>query len=327
VKPSWWRIAVALLAAGTAACGTTPAAPPDSAAQTVLAAPPPPPSLLYVSLASDDTFHKVVVAPLAAPNTRRFVSGLSCQRVYFNGERGICLTSTRDGATSSWWAELFDSRFTPGARVPLTGEPSRVRVSPDGTLAAATVFEEGHSYADHRFSTRTSLTSLPDGKSLGDLEQFATWRDGRPYRADDVNFWGLTFASDSDTFFATLDTGGVSYLVKGGVKARRMEFVRAGVECPSISPDNTRIAFKKRIGARSQGWWQIAVLDLATMKETLVTLEARTVDDQVEWLDNDRVAYHLTGGSNAADLWAVRVDNTSKPELLVPAAFSPAVIR
>ena len=99
------------------------------------------------------------------------------------------------------------------------------------------------------------------------------------------------------------------------------------MECPSLSPDNTRIAFKKRIGARSLGWWQIAVLTLDTMAETLVTTETHSVDDQVEWLDDERVVYHLTGGATAADLWAVHVDNRAAPQLLIPAAYSPAVVR
>jgi hypothetical protein len=51
------------------------------------------------------------------------------------------------------------------------------------------------------------------------------------------------------------------------------------------------------------------------------------VDDQVEWIDADRVAYHLTGGSTAADLWAVRVDGSAPPELLRSASYSPTVVR
>ncbi|MEQ1870100.1 MAG: TolB-like translocation protein [Vicinamibacterales bacterium] len=310
---------------GTACREARPAQP--AAVRSELSAPPARPQLLYVSVASDDTFRRVAVVPLAAPTSARFVTPLQCQRVYFNGTHGICLTSTLSGVTSSWWGEVFNERFESVARVELTGEPSRVRVSPDGTLAAATVFEEGHSYADHRFSTRTSLTKLPSGQSLGDLEQFVTFKDGKRVTAVDVNFWGVSFARDSDTFYATLDTAGVSYLVRGSVAQRRMDVVYTGIECPSLSPDNTQIAFKKRIGARERGWWQVAVLNLQTMKEHLVSAEARSVDDQVEWLDNDRVIYHLTDGSTAADLWVVRVDNTAKPELLVPAAYSPAVVR
>ncbi len=160
----------------------------------------------------------------------------------------------------------------------------------------------------------------------GDLEQFTTYRDGHTFSAKDFNFWGATFANDNDTFFATLQTASVAYLVKGSVGRRTIEVLRPGVECPSLSPDNSRIAFKKRMGTQSRGWWQIAVLPLDTLNDTLVSTETRSVDDQVEWLDADRVAYHLTGGSTAADLWAVRVDGSAPPELLRLASYSPAVV-
>jgi hypothetical protein len=282
---------------------------------------------MFVSVANDDTFHKVALASFTAPTEGAFITNLSCLRVYFGGNRGICLTSTNDSSKTAWWAEVFDDRFQPLNRVPLTGEPSRVRVSPDGRLAAATVFENGHSYAEHGFSTRTTLFDLIAGTDLGNLEQFQAKRDGQDFRAIDFNFWGVTFARDSDTFFATLDTAGVSYLVKGSAQRRTLQVVRAGVECPSLSPDNSRIAFKKRIGARSLGWWQIAVLRLDTMAETIVNAETRSVDDQVEWLDDERVVYHLTNGSTAADLWAVRVDNTTPPQRLLESAYSPAIVR
>jgi Tol biopolymer transport system component len=202
-----------------------------------------------------------------------------------------------------------------------------VRVSPDGRFAAATVFESGHSYAERGFSTRTTLYDLTGGVSLGDLEQFQTMRDGAPFHAVDFNFWGVTFARDSNMFYATLDTAGVSYLIRGNVQQRTAEVVRPNVECPSLSPDNSRIAFKKRVGARSLGWWQIAVLNLDTLTETILNNESRSVDDQVEWLDDARLVYHLTNGSTAADLWAMRVDNSTPPERLLISAYSPAVIR
>ena len=134
-----------------------------------------------------------------------------------------------------------------------------MRVSPDGRLAAATVFESGHSYAEHGFSTRTTLYDLTGRTSLGDLEQFVSKRDGQVISAADFNFWGVTFARDGNTFYATLDTAGVSYLVRGDARGRTLDVLRPNVECPSLSPDNSRIAFKKRVGARSLGWWQIAV--------------------------------------------------------------------
>jgi Tol biopolymer transport system component len=246
----------------------------------------------------------------------------------------LCLSVTDegtigpDGPVASRWAEIFDESFKIRRRIRLAGAPSRVRVSPDGRYAAATVFDSGHSYADHRFSTRTTIFNLETAEvAIDDLETVETRRDGVVFSASDFNFWGVTFARDGDIFYATLDTGGTSYLVKGHVNNRVMHVVHAGVECPSLSPDNTRVAFKRRVGSTSRGWWQIAVLELTSMKESLLTAETRSVDDQVEWLDDERVAYHLTGDGTAADLWAMRVDGTGRPEQIRRAAYSPAVLR
>jgi hypothetical protein len=313
----------ALLLAG---CGSSPR-PAAAPGLRRLASPPPAPYLVFISVATDDSFRKVALASLAAPDSGAYVTPLSCDRVYFSAGRGICLTSAVEGTTTRWFADVFDATFSRLARIPLTGTPSRVRLSPDGRRAAATVFESGHAYDEHGFSTRTTIVDTLAGAAIGDLEQFSTARDGRPFKADDFNFWGVTFAADNDTFYATLQTGSISYLVKGSVARRTMEVVRTGVECPSLSPDNRRLAFKKRIGTQSRGWWQVAVLRLDTLAETLVTTESRSVDDQVEWLDDERLAYHLTGGSAAADLWTVRADASSAPRLLVPAAYSPAVVR
>jgi hypothetical protein len=299
----------------------------DAPTPAHLASVPAKPQLMFVSVANDDTFHKVEVAALQRPGDGSFVTNLSCLRVYFGGDSGICLTSTTDATATKWWAQLFDAQFNPLERFPLSGEPSRVRVSPDGRLAAATVFESGHSYAEHGFSTRTTLYDLTGRTSLGDLEKFVSRRDGHVIHAVDFNFWGVTFAHDGNTFYATLDTAGVSYLVRGDARGRTLEVLRPNVECPSLSPDNTRIAFKKRVGARSLGWWQIAVLNLNTMSETILNNETRSVDDQVEWLDDARVVYHLTNGTTAADLWALHADNSAPPERLLAAAYSPAVIR
>ena len=308
----------------TAACSHIAEDPP---ARARLSSPPQGPQLMFVSVAGDDTFHHVALTSLAAPHQGAFVTALSCERVYFGGNRGICLTSSAEGAVTEWWADIFDERFERLHRVKLTGPPSRVRVSSDGRLAAATVFESGHSYAQGGFSTRTTIFDLSAGTPIGNLEQFQTLRNHEVFRAKDFNFWGVTFARDNDTFFATLDTAGISYLVRGSVQKRTMDVVLGRVECPSLSPDNTRIAFKKRLGPRSLGWWQLEVLQLDTLAESVVTAETRSVDDQVEWLDDDRVVYHLTGGSTAADLWTVRVDNSSPPQKLLDSAYSPAVIR
>ena len=321
---------VALLCASAlAACGRQAPVPPPAAADPVglLASPPNPPYVLFISVASDDTHQHVSLTPLKALDGGRFVTKLSCERAYYAANRGICLNSKNQGQNVTHFADLFDDQFETRGTVPLTGPPSRVRVSGDGRRAAATVFEEGHSYAQQGFSTRTSVIDLLEGKVLCDLEDFTVFKDGRRIKEKDFNFWGLTFARDGNQFYATLDTGGISYLVKGDIDKREVRVVRAGVECPSLSPDNTRLVFKKRIGSRSRGWWQLARFDLATNEEVVLAKETRSVDDQVEWLDDHAVTYHLTGNGTAADLWVLPVDGQSSPQLLLSNAYSPAIVR
>jgi hypothetical protein len=319
--------AVALLVAGgyTAIAvrrNARPAAslPPAS----LLATPPSPPYLMVRSTASDDTFRRLVLVPLAAPATAGYATSLACERAYFAGNRGVCLVEASQGLVTKHYADIFDERFTVLHRLALTGLPSRTRVSVDGRRAGITVFETGHSYAEGTFSTRTTIVDTIAGRALGDLEQFRIWRDGKRFHAVDFNFWGVTFARDGNRFFATLASGGIKYLIEGDVDARQAHVVRPGVECPSLSPDNARIAYKHMVSRL--GMWQLRVYDLRTGADTPLTIETRSVDDQVDWLDNDHVMYHITG-SRGADIWVVRIDGTQSPRILRQYAYSPAVVR
>src|SRR5439155_6842170 len=97
--------------------------PQSAPARPRLSSPPPRPQLMFVSVANDDTFHKVALARVSAPADGAFITDLTCLRVYFGGDKGICLTSTSDASKNSWWAEVFDNRFQTEHRMPLTGEP------------------------------------------------------------------------------------------------------------------------------------------------------------------------------------------------------------
>ena len=46
-------------------------------------------------------------------------------------------------------------------------------------------------------------------------------------------------------FYATASSQGHIWLVQGSIAGRTLTVVRSGVECPSVSPDGTRIAYKK----------------------------------------------------------------------------------
>ena len=264
---------------------------------------------------------QVAIAPLATPNEHRTLTSLACDRVYFSAAgAGICL-ARRGGFAAGYEAKMFGPDLKVRHTLPLDGIPSRTRVSPDGRYAATTLFVTGDSYADAgSFSTRTTIIDLKTGRTVANLEDFVVLRGQRRITAIDVNFWGVTFARDSDRFFATVATGGKTYLIEGSVRAREAHVIQENVECPSLSPDGTRIAFKKRTDSNDTPW-HLTVLDLATMRETPLT-EQRSVDDQVEWLDDKNVLYGVDGA-----IWTARADGTGEPTRFIDHASSPAVVR
>jgi hypothetical protein len=262
---------------------------------------------------------QVEISTLARP-TAPTPTALRCDRVYFAGGRGLCL-ARGGGFAAGYRAEVFGSDLRVTHALAVTGIPSRARVSPDGRYGAVTLFVSGHAYADPgAFSTQTTLIDLASGRKIADLEQFTVFHGSTQVTAVDVNYWGVTFARNSDRFYATLATGGKTYLIEGSVSARRAHVIHENVECPSLSPDGTRIAYKKRTGSSSAPW-RLTVLDLATMRETPLSDE-RSVDDQAEWLDNGHVLYAVDGA-----VWEARADGTGLPRRFVARAGSPVAVR
>jgi hypothetical protein len=152
----------------------------------------------------------------------------------------------------------------------------------------------------------------------------------RPIREVDFNLWGVTFARDSRHFYATLRTGGKTYLLEGDLASRQARVLRENVECPSLSPDNTRLAFKKREGGGvGPITWRLPVLDLQTLEDRPLA-EKRSVDDQVEWLDDHHILYSLPEtieASAGTDTSVVPADGGGEPRLFMPKAYSPVVLR
>jgi hypothetical protein len=270
---------------------------------------------------------RVAMSALGDPAGPRALTDLICDRVFAAGGRTLCLSSD-PGVVTTYSATVYDDATGARTVLPLTGSPSRARLSPDGGLAATTSFVAGDSYAATSFSTRTVITDLlPSGKSH-DLESFTLVDDGRTISPVDRNYWGVSFAADDDRFYVTVAFGGQTHLAEGRVSTRAIRTLRTDAECPSLSPDQTRVAYKKR-GNRERGDWRIGVLDLATGREKELT-EYRSVDDQVEWLDDEHIIYGLPGEGSAAaetNVWVVPADGSGEPTLLIPNAWSPAVIR
>lgn len=267
-----------------------------------------------------ENYGRVGVLPLDDLSGRRELPGIACDRVDFSGTRGICLR-VADRFPLRYEATILDARMRPVRSLRVTGIPSRARVSADGRWGTTTTFVSGDSYADLGvFSTRATIIDMRTGtKVVDNLEDLPVTRDGRRMESIDHNLWGVTFAADDDTFYATLATGGRTYLVRGSISGRTLEAIHENVECPSLSPDGTRIAYKKRTGSR--GIWRLAVLDLATMRETLLA-EPDPVDDQAEWLDDDTVLYR-----DGETVSAVPADGSGAPREFLPAADSPSVVR
>lgn len=275
------------------------------------------PFLVYQHVARDEHYAEIAVAPVDSPGSKTTFTGLVCSRVYFAAGRGLCLTTKQEALAQVVNARIFGTDFRPLRTVELDGLRSRARVSPGGRYGAATTFVTGHSYLDKGFSTLTALIDMGEGKVLANLEKFEVTRDGKRFEEIDFNFWGVTFARDERRFYATLSSRGKFYLVEGDVQTRRARVVANAVECPSLSPDEKRVAFKRRRGNE----WRLHVLDLATGRETPLA-ETRSVDDQVEWLDDNRILYGLI-----KDVWVVRADGRGRPRIYVRDALSPAVVR
>jgi hypothetical protein len=240
----------------------------------------------------------------------------------------VCLAMP-DAGVMAFTAELFDANFQKTRTLSLNGFPSRTRVSSDGRYAAITVFVSGHSYATAGFSTETQIIDAATGDPVvANLEQMEVWWKGVRRQSPDANFWGVTFAKNSDRFYATLGTGGSVYLVEGSIRENRITILRDGVECPSLSPDNTRVAFKSRVPGPGLPKWRVHVLDLATMADVPLA-ETDTVDEQVGWLDNERVTYTKPDAARVTSLnvWAVPADGTGAPELLLREAGYATTIR
>ncbi|MFI8236333.1 TolB family protein [Streptomyces sp. NPDC085866] len=314
-------VALTVLAALSIANARESATPARAATDgTVSLAPGP--RLVARSTAPGSAGHLVSV-PAGAPAGKRIVSSLSCARVYASGGNGLCLRL--DGGLTTYQLVVLDTHLHTIREIPLVGVPDRARLSPSGRMAAWTVFVTGDSYNGGRFSTRAGILDTRTQELVPTLEDWTVTVAGKPYRASDRNFWGVTFASDDRHFYATMSTTGHRYLVLGDMATHRLRTLTDHVECPSLSPDGTRIAFKSAHGGDPARGWRLSVLDLATHRVTPLA-ETRSVDDQAAWTDLHTVAYALPRGRDHSDVWAVSADGTGTPHVLIPDAESPAAL-
>ncbi|MFC7403014.1 hypothetical protein [Citricoccus sp. GCM10030269] len=293
------------------------------------------PHITFRNTAAGEGYGMVASVALSDPDGARDVTSQPCDRVDVAGDYLSCLRTVR-GIPTTFETQVYETGGGPVTTWPLAGIPSRTRVSEDG-LIATTAFVTGHSYAADSFSTETTVKA-PDGRDYGNLQDFVITVDGRPLTAIDRNVWGVTFSGEH-RFYATVSAGGTSWLVEGDLDERTMTSLATNAECPSVSPDGTRVALKVRRGADGGGGvmdivgatgvhWDAAVLDLATGERTVIELE-RGIDDQLEWLDDGTLLYGAPREDAGwdADVYRLAPEAGAQPELFIEHAWSPSVVR
>lgn len=287
--------------------------------------------LVFRNTAPGDGYGHVASVPLGDPAGPRTVSADVCDRVDATGELLACLRTVR-GIVPQYTATVTSADGAVDASWPLPGVPSRTRFSPDGSLVATTSFVTGHSYASVGFSTSTVIARTDGqgtGADLGNLEEWTLLRGGTTVAPADRNYWGVTFADD-DTFYATvgMNTAGTTALVRGDIRSRTLTTLADNVECPSLSPDGSRVAFKRVTGGTLPAvHWTPAIYDIATGKIDVLP-EERSIDDQIEWLDDDTLLYGMPrpDAPGDSDVWRLEVDGGAAPEIFIEHAWSPAVV-
>ncbi|MEU9337286.1 hypothetical protein AB0D49_29685 [Streptomyces sp. NPDC048290] len=247
--------------------------------------------------------------------------GPICQRAAVAAGTLACLFDTPAPASSQMRIYRHGTA-SPDTSLVLWGEPSRTRVSPSGRLVAWTVFRSGDSYVQHgAFSTTTGIYDLRTKAHYGSLEDFTAYVGGKPFKRDDINYWGITFTDDDRHFYATMSAAGKTRLMRGDLRTRRLTALRGNVECPSLSPDGTRIAYKKRSGDR----WRLHVLNLRWGTDTVLA-ERDSIDDQAAWLDDTTVAYAKPEGRRPA-VYTVPADGSGTPTKLLDGRSPTAITK
>jgi WD40 repeat protein len=277
------------------------------------------PHLVFQNVIRGDAYAEVSLLPLDSPGGMRLSTGLVCERVHFAAGHGICLAAEQD-TQSHYIAMPFGQDFLPLSRVPLDGAPSFARVSPDGRIAAASVQTSPPTEEMPFAPSRTVLIDTSTGSVLVDLKDFTVTRDGVVLTDPERDFWGVSFKADGDGFYASLRVAGNVYLVEGSIGARAMDVLLPGISAPSLSPDGTRLAFAKLI-SNIGPTWRFHVVDLDTSVDHELS-ETKSVDDQMEWLDNEHLLYGL-----GPDIWTVASDGTGQPTPFLFGGLSPAVVR
>jgi len=254
-----------------------------------------------------------------------------CLRVHIAADHGVCLSET-DPVLGTFETTFFEAS-NPAETIKsyASASPSRARISPDGTFSTVTAFISGGSYADIGIGETTTVVTIDEVDSnvlLRGAGQFEVNAEQSRYQTFDANYWGLTFV-DQENFYITGFYDTLPEIMQGTLSTMTIEPTGWIGSCPSISPDGKTLVFKEQ---RPDGHYDLVAVDVETQEKRLLG-ETRSVDDQVEWLDNDTILYALhpedgdLGLQPQFDIWELDLAEGSEPKMFLPSADSPAVAR
>ena len=253
----------------------------------------------------------------------RRITQLECDRLDRNINGGICLSATA-GINGTGVGFLLDAGLAQTKRFGVS-KPSRAAVSPSGRIVAWTGFTLGHTYLNPgEFGTRAQLIDVERRLPANLEDDFVTYVGDRVLDEDTRNYWGVSFVDD-DVFYATVGTADSVSLVRGQVSTSRIDVVFENASCPAISPDGKTIVAKEQRGDS----FQLVAIDVETGQRRDLG-ETRSIDDQVEWADDNNIIYAVpnpeegTEAQPVFDVYALNVAPGSSPRLLIPFADSPA---
>lgn len=277
-------------------------------------------ALVFINRVPGDEYGFVGYVNLAG---ERFITPLSCDRLDWNRNGGVCLQGGSIGSPGR--GLLLDEFLRPVRRFGIA-TPSRAAISPDGGTVSWTGFVTGHDYlAAGEFATTTQLIDVERELGAELQEDFETYiSEDETLSSEDQNYWGTTYI-DNQTFYATVGFEGQTNLVFGDVRTGRLDIVHENASCPEVSPNGSTIVAKEQ---RDQSF-QLVAINAATGERRDLN-DARSVDDQVEWVDDNTIVYGLpnpdagTTGQPALDIWVLNVNDGSAPRLLLAFADSPA---
>jgi hypothetical protein len=288
----------------------TPNAPPPTAGD-----------LMFVDLNGGQD--RVTTVKTAGPDGPRTVTSLRCQRFFRAGQTSVCLRLAGPGP--SYEAAVLRADNSVVRTIALPGVPSRARVSASGNIVTWTSFVTGDSYTvPGGFSTRSGFFDVRTGELTESIEHFAATINGKLFTAADINYWGITVGADDKTFYATLASASRTYLVSGDLTAKSLKEVRQNAECPSLSPDGTKVAYKKRANRLEP--WDLVVLDLHSNSERVLPGTAG-IDDQATWLDDLTLAFGAAKDGKPNAIYFVPAAGSAPARPVIQNAASPVPVR